>query len=91
MESKYMSLRKASDDEELFSDLSIDTGLDLQRLRKTKLLTQILLLLATLAFIANVYLLLRNYRAVNLQDGLYTELVPPSKCKREKKINNECS
>ena len=85
MESKYMSLRKSRDDEEFFSDLSMDTRLDLQRLRKTKLLTQILFLLATLAFIANVYLLLRNSRAVNLQDGLLTELVPPSKCKREKK------
>lgn len=68
-----MPIRKSSDDEESISDLSIA---DLQRLRKTKLLTQILLLLATLAFIANIYVLLRNSRAVNLQDGLYTELVP---------------
>jgi putative heme degradation protein len=70
-----MPIRKSSDDEESISDLSIA---DLQRLRKTKLLTQILLLLATLAFIANIYVLLRNSRAVNLQDGLYTELVPSS-------------
>ena len=70
-----MPIRKSSDDEESIPDLSIA---DLQRLRKTKLLTQILLLLATLAFIANIYVLLRNSRAVNLQDGLYTELVPSS-------------
>lgn len=78
-----MPIRKSSDDEESISDLSIDARLDLQRLRKTKLLTQILLLLATLAFIANIYVLLRNSRAVNLQDGLYTELVPSSESERK--------
>jgi hypothetical protein len=79
MERKYVPLRKSSDDEESFSDLSMDTRLDLQPLRKTRLLTQILLLLTAVAFIANVYLLLHNSGAVNLQDGLYTELVPSSK------------
>ncbi len=80
-----MLVRKSSDDEESISDLSIDARLDLQRLRKTKLLTQILLLLATLAFIANIYFLLSNSRAVNLQDGLYTELVPSSESEPKKK------
>lgn len=80
-----MPIRKSSDDEESISDLSIAARHDLLRLRKTKLLTQILLLLATLAFIANIYFLLRNSRAIKLQDGLYTELVPPSESERKKK------
>jgi hypothetical protein len=77
-----MPIRRPSDDEESFPDTSMETlhgRLGLQSLHRTKLLTQVLLLLTGSAFIANLYFLLRTSRTVNLEDGLYTNLVSSSK------------
>lgn len=85
-EQSYQPIRNSSDDEESSTHTSTQwdgTAKFTRRLRapSNKLLTKILLLFIILnasMLVVNVYSLTNRSREINLEDGLYTQLVPSS-------------
>lgn len=81
----YTPIRKSSDEEDYSNNstesLSSITHVNYLRKYSNKILTKILLflILLTISLLAvNIHFFINRSRAVNLQDGLYTQLVPSS-------------
>jgi hypothetical protein len=82
-----MPVRKSSDNDEPFRDQDADSSVESlyvhpnpRSLSKTKFVTQVLLFFTSVAFVANLYFLIRNSstRNLSLERGLYPKVVPPS-------------
>ena len=80
MDPKYERVSQASDEELISPDFLHVENLQkqLRATRITKLWVQVFGLVTIVLFFSNIYVMINSKKAVNLQDGLYPHIVPPS-------------
>ena len=80
MDPKYQPVSQASDEEVISPDFLHVENLQkqLRATRVIKLWAQLFGLLTIVLFFSNIYVMINSKKAVNLQDGLYPHIVPPS-------------